>query len=66
VFPRAETPDPEMGILHGETAVATFTASTPGRYPLIFGFPRHALLGMYALFTVSASSSTAPSMTIVR
>jgi sulfocyanin len=61
-FPGAETPDPQQGILKGKTAVAKFTASKPGKYLLICGFPGHALLGMYGLFEVSASADTQPTL----
>ena len=61
-FPGAETPDPLQGILKGKTATAKFTASKPGKYLLICGFPGHALLGMYGLFEVSASADTQPTL----
>ncbi len=61
-FPGAETPDPQQGILKGKTALAKFTASKPGKYLLICGFPGHALLGMYGLFEVSASADTPPTL----
>ena len=58
----AETPDPVQGILKGKTALAKFTASKPGKYLLMCGFPGHALLGMYGLFEVSASADTQPTL----
>lgn len=66
VFPGAETLNPQTGINKGQTAVAKFTASKPGKYLFICGFPGHALLGMYGVFEVSASASTAPSMTTAK
>ena len=60
-FPGAETPNPQEGVMKGKTAVATFTASKPGKYLLICGFPGHALLGMYGIFEV-APAGTPPSM----
>lgn len=60
-FPGAETPNPQTGIPKGQTAVARFTASKPGKYLFICGFPGHALLGMYGILNVSASASTKPS-----
>ncbi len=62
VFAGAETPDPQTGVVKGKSATARFTASQPGKYLLICGFPGHALLGMYATFVVSASPAAAPSM----
>ncbi len=62
VFPGAQTPDPQTGINKGKSATARFTASKPGKYLLICGFPGHALLGMYAVFEVSAAPSAAASM----
>lgn len=63
-FPGAETKNPAVGIVKGQTAVAQFTASKPGKYLLICGFPGHALLGMYGVFQVSPSASTNPSLVI--
>lgn len=63
-FPGAETPDPLAGILKGKSQAAVFTATTPGRYLLICGFPGHAVLGMYATFVVSPSSAAKPSMLV--
>jgi sulfocyanin len=63
-FPGAETPNPQEGIMKGKTAVATFTASKPGKYLLICGFPGHALLGMYGILEVSASAEAKPSLVI--
>lgn len=62
VFPGAETPNPQQGVLKGKTAVAKFTATKPGKYLMICGFPGHALLGMYGIFEVSASAATKPSL----
>jgi sulfocyanin len=64
VFPGAETKNPTVGIVKGQTAVVQFTASKPGKYLLICGFPGHALLGMYGVFQVSPSASTKPSLVI--
>ena len=64
VFPGAETKNPTAGIVKGQTAVAQFTASKPGKYLLICGFPGHALLGMYGVFQVSPSASAQPSLVI--
>jgi sulfocyanin len=64
VFPGAQTPNPEVGITKGQTAIAQFTASKPGKYLLICGFPGHALLGMYGVFEVSPQASTTPSLVI--
>jgi sulfocyanin len=64
VFPGAETKNPAVGIVKGQTAVAQFTASKPGKYLLICGFPGHALLGMYGVFNVSPSASAQPSLVI--
>lgn len=61
VFPGAETPKPQEGVMKGKTAVATFVASKPGKYLFICGFPGHALLGMYGIFEVAAAG-TKPSM----
>lgn len=61
-FPGAQTPDPQAGINKGRTDTVRFTASKPGMYLFICGFPGHALLGMYGVFQVSASPSAAPSM----
>ena len=63
-FPGAETKNPTVGIVKGQTAVAQFTASKPGKYLLICGFPGHALLGMYGVFQVSPSDSAKPSLVI--
>jgi sulfocyanin len=65
-FPGAETPNPQTGVNKGQSAVAKFTASKPGKYLFICGFPGHALLGMYGVFEVSSSASTAPSMTTAK
>jgi sulfocyanin len=62
VFPGAETPNPQEGIMKGKTAVATFTPSKPGKYLFICGFPGHALLGMYGIFEVSPNPDTKPSI----
>lgn len=66
VFPGAETPDPQTGINKGKSATIRFTASKPGKYLFICGFPGHALLGMYGVFVVSPSPSAAPSMTTTK
>ena len=66
VFPGAETPHPDVGIMKGQTAVAEFTAAKPGKYLFICGFPGHALLGMYGTFVVSPQASTAPSLVIAK
>jgi sulfocyanin len=65
-FPGAQTPNPEVGIMKGQTAVAQFTAAKPGKYLLICGFPGHALLGMYATFVVSPQASATPSLVITK
>jgi sulfocyanin len=65
-FPGAETPNPEVGIMKGQTATAEFTATKPGKYLFICGFPGHALLGMYGVFEVSPQASTAPSLVIAK
>jgi len=65
-FPGAETPKPQIGIVKGQTAVARFVASKPGKYLLICGFPGHALLGMYAILEVSPSASIKPSLVITK
>jgi sulfocyanin len=64
IFAGAETKNPAVGIVKGQTAVAQFTASKPGKYLLICGFPGHALLGMYGVFNVSPSASAQPSLVI--
>jgi sulfocyanin len=64
IFAGAETKNPMVGIVKGQTAVAQFTASKPGKYLLICGFPGHALLGMYGVFNVSPSASAQPSLVI--
>ena len=64
IFAGAETKNPMVGIVKGQTAVAQFTASKPGKYLLICGFPGHALLGMYGVFQVSPSASAQPSLVI--
>ena len=61
-FPGAETPDPIAGIIKGQTQVAQFTATKPGKYLLICGFPGHAPLGMYATLIVAPSSDATPGM----
>jgi len=61
-FPGAESPNPAVGTLKGKTAVVKFTASKPGKYLLICGFPGHALLGMYGIFNVAASATTKPTL----
>jgi sulfocyanin len=66
VFPGAEVPSPVAGIPKGKTAVAQFTAAKAGKYPLICGFPGHAILGMYATFVVSPSPSARASMTVAK
>lgn len=66
VFPGAQTPNPEVGIMKGQTAVAQFTAAKPGKYLLICGFPGHALLGMYGIFNVSPLASATPSLVITK
>jgi sulfocyanin len=63
-FPGAETPHPDVGIMKGQTAAVQFTATKPGKYLLICGFPGHALLGMYASFEVSPSASVTPGMVV--
>ena len=63
-FPGAETKNPTVGIIKGQTAVAQFTASKPGKYLLMCGFPGHALLGMYGIFEVSPSAAAKPSLVI--
>ncbi|SRR5712692_3166389 len=63
-FPDAVTKDPQVGINKGQTAVVKFTASKPGKYLLICGFPGHALLGMYGTFEVSPSEAAKPSLVI--
>jgi len=65
-FPGAQTPNPEVGIMKGQTAAAQFTAAKPGKYLLICGFPGHALLGMYATFEVSPQASATPSLVITK
>jgi sulfocyanin len=65
-FPGAETPNPQTGITKGQTAVARFTATKPGKYLLICGFPGHALLGMYGIFDVVPQASAKPSLTITK
>ncbi len=63
-FPGAVSKNPQAGITKGQTAVVQFTASKPGKYLLICGFPGHALLGMYGAFEVSLAATTKPSMVI--
>jgi sulfocyanin len=65
-FPGAETPNPQTGITKGQTAVARFTATKPGKYLLICGFPGHALLGMYGIFDVVPQASAKPQLVVSR
>jgi sulfocyanin len=63
-FPGAQSKNPQNGIVKGQTETVQFTASKPGRYLLICGFPGHALLGMYGIFEVSPSGTTKPTMAV--
>jgi sulfocyanin len=63
-FPGAQIKNPQAGINKGQTATAQFTATKPGKYLMICGFPGHALLGMYANFIVADSPAAKPSMTV--
>ena len=65
-LPGAETPDPTAGVIKGQTQVAQFAATKPGKYLLICGFPGHALLGMYATLIVVPSSSATPGMIVTQ
>ena len=65
-FAGAETPDPIAGTTKGKTQAAQFTATKPGKYLLICGFPGHALLGMYATVIVAPSSSATPRMIVTQ
>lgn len=66
VFPGAETPNPQAGVPGGRSVVVHFTASKPGKYLMICGFPGHALLGMYGIFQVSPSAAARPSLVITK
>lgn len=66
VFPGAQIPNPQAGIMKGQTVNVQFTAAKAGNYLLICGFPGHALLGMYATFVVSPSPTAATSMTVTK
>jgi uncharacterized cupredoxin-like copper-binding protein len=61
VFAGAETPNPTVGTAPGKSVDVRFTASKPGHYLFICGFPGHALLGMYGRFDVVPGAK--PSMT---
>jgi len=63
-FPGAQVPNPQAGIIKGQTANVQFTAGKAGKYLMICGFPGHALLGMYATFDVVPSPTTKPTMTV--
>lgn len=65
-FPGAQTSQPDVGIMKGQTAVAQFTAAKPGKYLFICGFPGHALLGMYGTLEVSPQASTMPSLVVAK
>jgi sulfocyanin len=63
-FPGAQVPNPQAGIMKGQTVNVQFTATKAGKYLMICGFPGHALLGMYATFDVAPSPTTKPTMTV--
>jgi sulfocyanin len=65
-FPGAQIPNPQAGIMKGQTVNVQFTAAKAGKYLMICGFPGHALLGMYATFVVAPSPTAAPSMTVTK
>lgn len=65
-FPGAQTKNPQVGINKGQTDTIKFTASKPGKYLFICGFPGHALLGMYGTFVVSPSASIKPTMVVTK
>ncbi len=65
-FPGAQIPNPQAGIMKGQTVNVQFTASKAGKYLMICGFPGHALLGMYATFVVAPSPSAPTSMTVTK
>jgi sulfocyanin len=65
-FPGAQVPNPQAGIMKGQTVNVQFTATKAGKYLMICGFPGHALLGMYANFVVAPSAATTPSMTVTK
>jgi sulfocyanin len=66
VFPGAQVPNPQVGMIKGQTVKVQFTAAKAGKYLMICGFPGHALLGMYATFVVAPSPTAAPSMTVAK
>jgi sulfocyanin len=65
-FPGAQIPNPQAGIMKGQTVNVQFTATKAGNYLMICGFPGHALLGMYATFVVAPSPTAKPSMTVTK
>lgn len=65
-FPGAQVPNPQAGIMKGQTANVQFTATKAGKYLMICGFPGHAILGMYASFVVAPEPTAKPSMTVTK
>lgn len=63
-FPGAQSKNPQVGIVKGQTETVSFAASKPGKYLLICGFPGHALLGMYGIFEVSPAAGTKRTMVV--
>ncbi len=63
-FSGAVTKNPQVGITKGQTATVEFTASAPGKYLLICGFPGHALLEMYGILEISPSATTKPRLVV--
>jgi len=62
VFSGAETPNATAGTPPGKSVDVRFTASKPGHYLFICGFPGHALLGMYGRLDVTAGAK--PSLAV--
>jgi sulfocyanin len=65
-LPGAQAKNPQVGINKGQTETISFTASKPGKYLFICGFPGHALLGMWGNFIVSPNPATKPSMVVAK